>query len=79
MHLPDNMGWNPSLMDFLNGFPSVSKLVSSVAIETHSLIQGQTYEGGIAGSPGTEAHGAYAFCALGCLCILGDPRDMLSK
>ncbi|KAL2870853.1 CAAX farnesyltransferase subunit beta RAM1 [Aspergillus lucknowensis] len=34
----------------------------------------QTFEGGISGSPGTEAHGAYAFCALACLCILGQPE-----
>ncbi|MCJ1408903.1 hypothetical protein MMC19_002980 [Ptychographa xylographoides] len=39
----------------------------------------QTYEGGISGAPGTEAHGAYAFCALACLSIIGDPRDVLTK
>jgi len=39
----------------------------------------QTFEGGISGSPGTEAHGAYAFCALACLCILGSPKEMISK
>lgn len=37
----------------------------------------QTYEGGIAGSPGNEAHGAYVFCALGCLCMLGAPDKTL--
>lgn len=36
----------------------------------------QTYEGGIGGSPGNEAHGAYAFCALACLCIIGPPGEM---
>ncbi|EER24306.1 protein farnesyltransferase beta subunit, putative [Coccidioides posadasii C735 delta SOWgp] len=39
----------------------------------------QTFEGGISGSPGTEAHGAYAFCALACLCILGSPGEMINK
>ncbi|KAM0095095.1 CAAX farnesyltransferase (FTase) subunit beta [Aspergillus fumigatus] len=39
-----------------------------------SKIAGQTYEGGISGSPGSEAHGAYAFCALACLCLLGRPE-----
>ncbi|KAG5304654.1 CaaX farnesyltransferase beta subunit Ram1 [Histoplasma capsulatum G186AR] len=39
----------------------------------------QTFEGGISGSPGTEAHGAYAFCALACLCILGDPKEMIKR
>lgn len=33
----------------------------------------QTFEGGIAGAPTFEAHGAYAFCALACLCILDAP------
>ncbi|KAH0537239.1 hypothetical protein FGG08_005941 [Glutinoglossum americanum] len=39
----------------------------------------QTFEGGISGSPGAEAHGAYAFCALACLCILGEPSDVLPR
>lgn len=40
---------------------------------------GQTFEGGISGRPQSEAHGAYAFCALACLCILGPPHEMLRK
>ncbi|KAI4108117.1 MAG: hypothetical protein LQ339_002389 [Xanthoria mediterranea] len=39
----------------------------------------QTFEGGISGSPQTEAHGAYAFCALACLSILGPPQRMISS
>lgn len=39
----------------------------------------QTYEGGIASSPGGEAHGAYVFCALGCLSLLGSPRATFNK
>ncbi|PKY02673.1 CaaX farnesyltransferase beta subunit Ram1 [Aspergillus campestris IBT 28561] len=39
----------------------------------------QTFEGGISGSPGSEAHGAYAFCALACLCILGQPEVTVSR
>ncbi|KAI5301111.1 CAAX farnesyltransferase (FTase) subunit beta, partial [Ascosphaera pollenicola] len=38
----------------------------------------QTFEGGISGSPGTEAHGAYAFCGLACLSILGPPHIMFT-
>jgi protein farnesyltransferase subunit beta len=38
---------------------------------------GQTFEGGLSGSPGTEAHGAYAFCVLACLCILNQPDAIL--
>ncbi|OTA80596.1 hypothetical protein M434DRAFT_401672 [Hypoxylon sp. CO27-5] len=34
----------------------------------------QSFEGGISAQPGGEAHGAYAFCALGCLAILGAPH-----
>ncbi|RMZ92062.1 hypothetical protein DV736_g697, partial [Chaetothyriales sp. CBS 134916] len=37
----------------------------------------QTYEGGISASPGLEAHGAYAFCSIACLCLLGDPHATL--
>ncbi|KAL8936429.1 MAG: hypothetical protein Q9216_004933 [Gyalolechia sp. 2 TL-2023] len=39
----------------------------------------QTFEGGISGSPQTEAHGAYAFCALACLGILGPPHEIIPK
>ncbi|KAI4249892.1 MAG: hypothetical protein LQ352_005498 [Teloschistes flavicans] len=39
----------------------------------------QTYEGGVSSSPQTEAHGAYAFCALACLSILGPPHDMIPR
>lgn len=39
----------------------------------------QTYEGGISGSPGTEAHGAYAFCALACLSIVGEPDQTIPR
>lgn len=40
---------------------------------------GQTYEGGISGQPDSEAHGAYAFCALACLALLDDPRRIIPK
>ncbi|KAJ5596463.1 hypothetical protein N7450_002921 [Penicillium hetheringtonii] len=43
------------------------------------LARCQTFEGGISGSPGSEAHGAYAFCALACLSILGPPRTNYRK
>lgn len=36
----------------------------------------QTYEGGFSGSPGLEAHGGYAFCALASLCILYPPKEV---
>jgi protein farnesyltransferase subunit beta len=39
----------------------------------------QTYEGGIAASPGGEAHGSYAFCALACLCLMGPPADTIKR
>ena len=40
---------------------------------------GQTYEGGISSRPDGEAHGAYAFCGLACLSILGDPRVIIHR
>ncbi|KAK3316279.1 terpenoid cyclases/protein prenyltransferase alpha-alpha toroid [Apodospora peruviana] len=39
----------------------------------------QTFEGGISGQPMAEAHGAYAFCALGCLALLDDPRRIIPR
>ncbi|QKX55641.1 uncharacterized protein TRUGW13939_02738 [Talaromyces rugulosus] len=40
----------------------------------------QTYEGGLSGKPSAaEAHGAYAFCVLACLCILGKPDEMITR
>lgn len=39
---------------------------------------GQTYEGGIGSIPGAEAHGAYTFCALACLCLLDDPKTIMN-
>ncbi|KAL8689863.1 MAG: hypothetical protein Q9218_004562 [Villophora microphyllina] len=51
---------------------------------SHSLMASQnichdTYEGGVSASPQTEAHGAYAFCALACLGILGPPHDIIPR
>ncbi|KAJ0110114.1 protein farnesyltransferase subunit beta [Diaporthe amygdali] len=37
----------------------------------------QTFEGGISAHPDAEAHGAYAFCALGCLAILDSPDRII--
>jgi prenyltransferase beta subunit len=45
----------------------------------HANHPGQTYEGGISGQPDSEAHGAYAFCALACLALLDDPRRIIPK
>lgn len=39
----------------------------------------QTFEGGISGRPDAEAHGAYAFCALAALSILGPPSVKIPK
>jgi protein farnesyltransferase subunit beta len=41
--------------------------------------QCQSWDGGISAAPGNEAHGAYAFCGLGCLSILGLPEETLPK
>ncbi|KAF1967714.1 terpenoid cyclases/Protein prenyltransferase [Bimuria novae-zelandiae CBS 107.79] len=39
----------------------------------------QAFDGGISAAPGNEAHGAYAFCGLGALTILGPPKETLNK
>eukprot|EP00811_Abedinium_folium_P032270 NODE_5336_length_1781_cov_12.019952.p1 GENE.NODE_5336_length_1781_cov_12.019952~~NODE_5336_length_1781_cov_12.019952.p1 ORF type:complete len:449 (+),score=104.52 NODE_5336_length_1781_cov_12.019952:191-1537(+) len=44
------------------------ELIAGVAVHVRSL---QTWEGGIAGEDGLEAHGGYAYCGLAALCIIG--------
>lgn len=39
----------------------------------------QTFEGGLSGQPDVEAHGGYAFCALGCLSILDSPDRIIPR
>ncbi|GFP54537.1 protein farnesyltransferase subunit beta [Trichoderma asperellum] len=39
----------------------------------------QTYEGGVSANHGVEAHGAYAFCALGCLSIIDSPHRSIRR
>lgn len=59
---------------------------SILNIMTPELIQGvpeyiascQTYEGGMGGEPGNEAHGGYTFCALAALFIL-NKVDLIDK
>jgi protein farnesyltransferase subunit beta len=41
------------------------------------LAKCQTFEGGISGAPGNEAHGAYAFCAIACLCLMNEQQKAL--
>lgn len=60
---------------------------SMLDIMTPELIKGtaeyiglcQTYEGGFGGTPFAEAHGGYSFCAVASLCVLGDPKEVLTK
>lgn len=54
-------------------------VASMLHILTDELIEGvpeyvrrcQTFEGGIAGEEGLEAHGGYSYCGLAALCIIG--------
>lgn len=39
----------------------------------------QTFEGGLSANPTNEAHGAYTFCALACLSILGPPQKTITQ
>lgn len=36
----------------------------------------QTYEGGIAGEPGSEAHGGYTFCGLAAMILIGEANRL---
>jgi len=39
----------------------------------------QSFEGGIGAAPNNEAHGAYAFCGLACLSIIGPPQKSVAR
>lgn len=66
------------------GIYTVLSVCSILGIITPELTKGcadflsrcQTFEGGIAGEPGGEAHGGYSFCAFASLCIL-DRLDVI--
>lgn len=78
---PDAEVRQHGLNTFIDGLPeylSRCKIPTQI-MDSINMRLGQTFEGGISGSPGVEAHGAYAFCALACLCILGQPEDMIFK
>lgn len=65
------MGFSSICLDVSHTIPGL------MAVKLMTL--GQTYEGGISGSPGVEAHGAYAYCALACLALLGPPEKTLTR
>eukprot|EP01100_Stratorugosa_tubuloviscum_P011501 TRINITY_DN5131_c0_g4_i1.p1 TRINITY_DN5131_c0_g4~~TRINITY_DN5131_c0_g4_i1.p1 ORF type:complete len:269 (-),score=117.27 TRINITY_DN5131_c0_g4_i1:191-997(-) len=52
---------------------SLLNLITPELIENTAeyIVSCQTYEGGMGGCPGNEAHGGYTFCAFAGLCILG--------
>ncbi|KAF7712736.1 Uncharacterized protein PECH_001384 [Penicillium ucsense] len=74
-----------ALLDIPLALPSDAKKARDAGFETLTegvaeyLSRCQSFEGGISGSPGVEAHGAYAFCALACLSILGAPEETIPK
>ncbi|PBP25367.1 prenyltransferase and squalene oxidase [Diplocarpon rosae] len=61
---PDSPAWSHGKTNLITGLPEwISRC--------------QTFEGGMSARPDVEAHGAYAFCALACLTIIGDPREII--
>ncbi|PKS11495.1 hypothetical protein jhhlp_003259 [Lomentospora prolificans] len=63
---PDSPAWTPERPTLFTGLADYVRRC-------------QTFEGGISGQPDAEAHGAYAFCALGCLSILDAPHRIIPK
>lgn len=59
--------------------PSLLGPCAPVANPHQPKTTGQTFEGGISAHPDAEAHGAYAFCALGCLAILDSPDRIIPR
>ncbi|CZS99160.1 related to RAM1-protein farnesyltransferase, beta subunit [Rhynchosporium graminicola] len=61
---PDSPAWSREGATLLTGLPEwISRC--------------QSFEGGMSARPDVEAHGAYAFCALACLSILGSPHEII--
>ncbi|KAI5837468.1 terpenoid cyclases/protein prenyltransferase alpha-alpha toroid [Morchella snyderi] len=61
----------------LLGLPTSGGLVRGTR---EYLSRCQTFEGGFGATPeGNEAHGGYAFCALAALCMLGEPRSIMTR
>lgn len=62
-------------------------VASILNLMTPELIEGtaawlskcQTYEGGLSGFPGAEAHGGYAFCVLASLSMIGKPSIIFNQ
>lgn len=63
---PDCAAWSPDLPTLFTKLPDYVQRC-------------QTFEGGISAHPDAEAHGAYAFCALGCLAILDSPDRIFPR
>ncbi|KAJ5438429.1 uncharacterized protein N7458_009427 [Penicillium daleae] len=74
-----------ALLDLPLTLPHDAKKAREAGFETLTdglaeyLSRCQSFEGGISGSPGVEAHGAYAFCSLACLSILGPPEETIPR
>ncbi|GER35749.1 farnesyl-protein transferase beta subunit [Striga asiatica] len=62
----------------------IMKVASVLSILDDKLIQGvgdyivscQTYEGGISGEPGSEAHGGYTFCGLAAMVLINEANRL---
>ncbi|KAI4141843.1 MAG: hypothetical protein LQ341_003403 [Variospora aurantia] len=79
---PDALARQAGLQTFADGLPEYLSRCEDphhYQICPVESVAGQTFEGGISGSPQTEAHGAYAFCALACLSILGPPHKIIPR
>ncbi|XP_073142454.1 protein farnesyltransferase subunit beta [Henckelia pumila] len=57
---------------------SVLNILDDRLIENvgHYISSCQTYEGGIAGEPGSEAHGGYTYCGLAAMVLIDDVRRL---
>ena len=66
------------------GAYTVLAVASLLQLQTPALTAGvlewlascQTYEGGLGGEPGNEAHGGYSFCGLAAAALLGSPHRL---
>ncbi|KAH8599639.1 terpenoid cyclases/protein prenyltransferase alpha-alpha toroid [Bisporella sp. PMI_857] len=64
-------------LDLPRDSPAWSEKGATLLTNLPEYVARPNIRGGISGKPDAEAHGAYAFCALACLCLIGEPHVII--
>ncbi|KAE9449140.1 hypothetical protein C3L33_18958, partial [Rhododendron williamsianum] len=62
------------IVKWINAVASILNILDNELVQNvgNYIVSCQTYEGGIAGEPGSEAHGGYTFCGLAAMILIGE-------